>query len=228
MPSAEQRRLLAALVAKYHENLIADPDGGAAAYLAERGITRRAIDRFQLGYSGDTGSYKNADRLAIPYLSPAGPWHVKYRCIADHNCKDLGHGKYIYDDGAEQHLFNAQTLLTAERVVVVEGELDAVSVEAAGVPAVAYPGAETWKKNRHWRWCFDSVTEVIVVGDGDTPREGKEVGVGEEAAKAVADTLRQSLPDIDVRMVVMPLGHDANSFINTYGQVDFLAEIGAL
>lgn len=221
VPSSELRNSLDSLVEKYHEQV-----DGAATYLTSRGISPYAIDKFKLGYTGEDGNYKH--RLAIPYLTPVGPWHIKYRCIRDHDCKVEGHGKYVYDSGTEQMLYNAQTLIAAERAVIVEGELDAISVEMAGVPAVAFPGADTWRKNRHWRWCFDSCDQVIVVADGDTPREGKDKGVGEEAAISVADSLRTSLPDLDVRVVVMPLGHDANSLINELGQIEFLQLIGVI
>lgn len=238
VPSAEQRNSLAALVREYHDQIA---EGGAEAYLTDRGITRRAIDRFLLGYTGDTGDIKTANRLSIPYLTGRGPWQVKYRCLEQHDgtCKENRHGKYIYDDGAEQHLYNAETLLTTDRVVVVEGELDAIAVELTGAACVGYPGADTWRKSRHFRWCFDSVDEVIVVADGDPPEKNPknrdkspgdpgwtEAGVGEEAAKVVADSLRTALPDLTVRVCVMPTGHDSNSYINESGALDYLETIG--
>lgn len=206
-PSSGVRNSLAELVDKYHTQI---KDGGAEDYLAARGINRRAIDRFKLGSDGQ--------RLVIPYLTPTGPWQLKYRCVADHDCKELGHGKYAYDDGAQQLLFNAQTLLKADRAVITEGELDAITVEMAGAPCVAYPGADTWKTNRFWAFCFDSCDEVIVVADGDEP--------GEKAAVGVAELLRSRLPDTDVRKVSMPPGMDANSYVNSEGQMAFLDLIG--
>jgi DNA primase len=181
---------------------------GALPYLESRGITEDTARRFRLGYLDG--------KLVIPYLSPAGPWHCKYRCISDHNCKDVGHGKYTYDSGAEHHLYNAQTLLTATGVIVTEGEIDAITAEQHDLPAVAYPGAETWAKYKFWRWCFDSVDEIVVVGDGDEP--------GRKAATSVSDSLRSSVT-ADVRMVVLPDGEDTNSFITKYGSGEYLAEI---
>jgi DNA primase len=204
MPSSDARASLERKVAAYNANV-----AGALPYLTDRGITAETADRFRLGVD-PTG------RLVIPYLSPAGPWHLKYRCITGHDCKTEGHGKYGYDPGSEQHLFNAQTLLDAERVVVTEGELDAIAVEQAGMNAVAYPGAETWAKCKHWRWCFDSVVEIVVVADGDQP--------GRKAAGAVCDSLRLSA-HADVRVVVLPDGHDSNSFINEYGDLAYLEEL---
>lgn len=238
MPSAAQRTSLAELVSQYHANLT---DGGAAArYLSERGLYRSAIDKFQLGYTGDTGD-KAAHRLAIPYLTPAGPWQIKYRCIQDHDCKDNGHVKYLNTDGSQQRLFNAQTLLTASRVAIVEGEIDAISIEMCGVPAVAYPGADSWKAHPYWSWCFDSLDEVVVIADGDPPEKNPrnkdkqpggegwiDIGVGEDSARRVVTALEQAIPDLDVRLEVMPLGHDTNSFINEFGDFEFLELTGLL
>lgn len=228
MPSAAQRNSLAELVATYRDQM---PGSGAEAYLTERGINRRGTEKFQLGYTGDTADRATSNRLAIPYLTPAGPWQMKYRCLEDHDgtCKDNRHGKYVYDDGAQQLLYNTQTLLAADRAVVVEGEIDAISVEMAGAPCVAYPGAETWRKNRHWAWVFDSLDEVIFVADGDDPEKNPRetgMGVGEEAARQAADLLRNSLPDLEIQVHVMPVGHDSNSFINEYGPLDYLEQIG--
>lgn len=215
MPSPEQRRSLAEQAAKFHEQL---KGSGAETYLADRGLNRRAAQRFLLGFDGE--------RLTIPYLTPEGPWQIKRRCIADHDCKAEGHGKYKNEDGVRLSLYNAQTLLKADRVVIVEGELDAVAVESAGAPTVGYPGAQAWRSNKHWRWAFDSCDEVIVVADGDEPREGKQIGVGEEAGRSVTDSLRSSLPDLEVRLVVLPVGEDSNSFINKHGQLEYLEQIG--
>ena len=212
IPKAAHREALSELVTGYQERL-AGPDGGnCRQYLEQRSIGQWAIDKFQLGFDGE--------RLVIPYLTPTGPWQLKRRCIAAHDCKDTSHPKYIYDDGAAPHLFNAQTLRTAETVALVEGEMDAVSVEACGVAAVGYPGAQTWKSNRHWVWAFDSCKDVIVVADGD------EVGIS--AAKTVAESLRLNLPHVDVRMVAMPAGADANSYITSEGDFAFMEKIGAL
>lgn len=221
VPSSEHRSSLEVQAEMYHQQV-----DGLGAYLTDRGIYRSAIDRFKLGFTGDTEDFRIRNRLTIPYASAAGYWCIKYRCIEDHNCKELGHGKYINDDGAPTCMFNAQALLRADRAVLTEGELDAIAVSMLGVPAVGYPGVDTWRANRHWRWCFDSLEEVIVVADGDEPREGKRYGVGEEAARSVADSLRTALPDLTVRTVVLPVPHDSNSLINQEGDIAFLERIG--
>lgn len=185
----------------------------AKAYLDSRGINPESIEKFQLGF--DTGSR----RLTIPYLTPAGPFAVKERCIADHNCKDTNHPKYLYEQGTVPHLFNAPALLQADLAVVVEGELDAISVDQLGLTAVAYPGTSTWKSNPCWRWCFDSLTEVVVVADGDDQ--------GRQSAARVADSLRAAV-SADVRVVNLPDGEDSNSYINRFGEAEYLEKVELL
>jgi DNA primase len=221
LPSPDARRLLGSQIEKYHRQV-----GEVEAYLTSRGISRQSINRFKLGYTGNTDNYSTRNRLAIPYLTPAGPWHIKYRCIEDHDCKEAKCKKYTYEGGQQQHMYNASVLLDAERVVLVEGELDAISVSQCGVPAVAYPGAQTFRSNKHWRFCFDSCDEIIVVADGDPPDE-KGMGVGEREATEVARTLRDSVPG-DVDVVVLPLGEDSNSLIQRDGYEEFLLRIGWL
>lgn len=208
LPSNAARNSLESRVTAYQANL-----DGAIPYLTSRGISRETAERFRFGVNPDN------NRLVIPYLSPAGPWTLKFRCILHDDCKPIHKDKYIYEPGSDIHLYNASTLLHAERVLVTEGEIDAVTAEQIGLHAVAYPGAEMWGKHKYWRWCFDSVDEVVVVGDGDD--------AGRKAAGTVTDSLRNSI-HADVRAVVLPPGEDTNSFINNYGEYDFLAEIGWL
>jgi DNA primase len=177
------------------------------SYLHERGINDHSIKRFRLGAT-------ESGRLAIPYCTRSGIWHFKYRTVS-------GDGsKYVNDEGAEAHLYNASTLLAADECVITEGELDAITFEQAGVPAVGYPGATHWqaKGHAHWPYCFDSCRRVVVVGDGDS--------VGAEAAERVAKSLRETLPDCDVHTAVLPDGEDANSFAVQRGSLQLLEEVG--
>jgi len=187
-------------------------------YLARRGITGEVAGMFTLGYAAD-GEF--ARRLTIPYTTPAGVVQIKYRCTDPHHHDDTGLKhiesecpRYLYEAGTSTHLYNAQVLIHAtDRVVITEGELDAICVQAyTGLPAVAYPGVETWKKHAYYRLCFEGVSEVIVVADGDK--------VGREAAKRVADSI-----GMNARTVDMPAGHDSNSFLATQGVDEYLKRL---
>lgn len=186
---------------------------GARPYLDRRGISNDSIDKFKLGVDTDTR------QLTIPYLTPAGPWLIKYRCLSGHDCKEEGHAKYWYDPGAGHHLFNAACLVTADLVVITEGELDAISVDQLGLACVAYPGTAAWKAHPAWRWCFDSLEQIVVVADGDDP--------GRKAASAVTESLRNSV-NADVRQVNLPDGQDSNSYLIEHGEVDYLERLDLL
>lgn len=211
MPSPAQQKSLESRIAAYETTLAGEKGAGVRSYLDRRGLTAETITRFRLGANPENG------RLTIPFLNPAGAWSVKQRCVDHDDCKPIHPDKYINDPGAGVHLYNAQTLLTAERVVLVEGELDAITVEQIGFPAVAYPGVNNWQK--WFRWTFDSVDEVVVVGDGDEP--------GRKAANSVTESLRSAISG-DVRAVILPDGEDTNSFVLKYGAEAYLMEMGWL
>lgn len=171
---------------------------------------------FTLGYVPHGEEY--AGRMSIPYSTPSGVVQIKYRCA------NLQHGdhkgdscpKYLYEAGCGMHLWNARVLINAvDTVVVTEGELDAITVQAyTGVPAVAYPGTKTWDAQAHFRLCFEGISEVVVVADGDKP--------GRESARRVAESIGSH-----ARVVDLGDGEDSNSFITTHSASAFLDKIGS-
>ena len=188
--SVERRSALTAKARGFAANL-----EQGLPYLLSRGISREVAEMFQLGYV-PTGQ-EFGGRISIPYLTPSGVVSIKYRRM-----EETTEPKYLWEAGLGLHLFNAQILITAgDTVVLTEGELDAICIQAyVGFPAVAYPGTDTWKKQAHWPLCFEGVTEVVVLSDGDAP--------GREAARRVAETLGAK-----ARVIDLPDGLDANSFI---------------
>jgi DNA primase len=141
---------------------------------------------------------------------------IKYRCIEpEHgNHKEVRCPKYLVEEGCGTHLYNSPVLLSESGLVVVtEGELDALTVQAyCGLAAVGYPGVDTWKDNPHFRLCFEGVNEIVVVADGDEP--------GRKAAKRVADSLGYA-----ARVLDLPDGEDANSFIASHGAAVFTERV---
>jgi Toprim domain-containing protein len=186
--------------------------------LKGRGFDRSAVERFQLGVVDDPlPEHRHLEGwLVIPYLTVSGPVDLKFRCTEEHVCKAVHGTKYLYVKGTKPRLFNARTLVHAEgTVVMTEGELDAVAVETmADLPAVAYPGAESWgsAKQRHWPRVFDGVDRIVVVADGDEP--------GRKAAETVATSLERAVA------VRLPDGEDANSFLLQHGAEKFRELIG--
>lgn len=178
----------------------------ARAYLLSRGISMEAAQLFALGVA-DRGEH--AGRLSIPYVTETGVVAIKYRAM------DGSKPKYLNESGCGVHLYNARVLIReADRVVLTEGELDTLTVQAyTGIPSVAYPGVDTWKAQPHWRLCFQDVAEVVVIADGDD--------VGRASAERVAKSI-----GTHARVVEMPPEHkDANEFIAAQGAAAFLERI---
>lgn len=215
----EQRLLLAEATARYRRALTGPPSAcsdRAWEYLAARGLDGVA-ERYRLGVVtvAMPGHERMAGRLAIPYLTPAGPVTLKFRCIEHADCKEVKCPKYLGIEDSGVRLYNARAVLAAtDTVVICEGEFDAMAVSGvAGIPAVGYPGAGAWarKESAHWPRVFAGL-EVVVVADGDP--------AGIEAARAVAKSIDAA------RLVVLPAGEDSNSLIAKEGPDDFVGRLG--
>lgn len=206
--SPSQKKFLREATERYRAAMAGSP---AEAYLASRSLgwasIKPEVDRFALGYVGDPlpGHEMFRGYLAVPYLrwSQDRAWSVasiRFRCIQEHVHE--GHGKYMSSPGDRPRLFNTLALLPPrDTIAVTEGELDAITAQAAGVPAVGVPGAESWKK--HFRLPFRGYKQVFILADGD------------EAGRKFAATVAASLPNS--RIVPMPPRHDVNSFVAEAG-----------
>jgi hypothetical protein len=59
-------------------------------------------------------------------------------------------------------------------VLVVEGEIDAISATLAGFPAVAVAGVNAWKP--YFSRCFDGIGTVVICTDNDAKEDGSNQG----------------------------------------------------
>jgi DNA primase len=202
VPSKKQRLLLAEEVRRNHESLLnGEHSQSGRNYLKARGISDEMVSRWKLGYV-DSGSYRG--RISIPYWTPAGYSSAVYRCLhlPDDPCKELEHhNKYLATPGYRP-MFNVRALsLGADRVFVVEGELDAIVASHYGYPAVATGGKENWKP--WWSFCFDGPREVVVLRDGD------------QAGREFADHIKHVLRNVTV--IDFPDGYDVSSYSLEHG-----------
>lgn len=161
----EQRSLLESQTSRYQSNLYV-----AAEYLDGRGITEDTAVWARLGvvdepiYKDDDAAY---NRLTIPYITRSGVVDLRYRCIREHDCGEVGCAKYLGSPGATLRLYGVEDLITAgDTLAVTEGELDRLILRQLGYPSVGLPGAESWK--RHWHRLFEDFSRIIVFGDGDS------------------------------------------------------------
>jgi DNA primase len=177
----------------------------ALPYLQSRGISDVAAKEYQLGYVLDPPAeheqYKG--RLSIPYVTPTGAVDMKFRCIAEHDCKDTRCVKYQGESGASSRMYGVLALEKDSRFIAVcEGELDTVAANTiAGIPAVGINGANKWKP--HYQYLFEGYDEVIVLHDGD------------DGGRKLADTVTSAL--YNSRAVPLPDGEDVNSFLLEHG-----------
>lgn len=140
----------------------------AASYLDARGIGEQAALTARLGLVSDPvpGHERFVGWLAIPYL--AGPHVVamKFRCVSDHDCKDVGCQRYDAPAGQKARLYGAGTLATGGSVAaVVEGEFKAIVVHNVwGIPAVS-TSAGVWLD--HWPRTLADFDKVLIIADND-------------------------------------------------------------
>lgn len=186
--TASARKLLEQATVRYEADL-----DKAASYLAARGLTEQAARTYRLGYV--TGEHpadsEYANRLAIPYVTPAGGVvDIRYRALDDST------PKYLSRAGAKTRLFGVTNLLVESPVLyVTEGELDCCTSSAmCGLVTVGVPGANNWQP--HFKLLMADYVKVVVLCDGD------------EAGRQFGKTVCR---EVDTAVAVsMPAGMDVN------------------
>lgn len=129
------------------------PGSPGEEYLQGRRIGPRAAERLRLGYVSlddpPEGWERYAGRLAIPYLNVKGdPVWLKFRATPETRPNHKGEiDKYAQEPGGGTRLYNTIALsASGDTLCLVEGEFDAITLTALGLPAVGIPGAKSWKE----------------------------------------------------------------------------------
>ena len=170
-----QKQTLTTRADTYHSQLGSDEP---TSRLGREYLERRRLDgcaeNYRLGIVSQpmAGDEEYKGRLVIPYLTRGGVRGLKYRCIADHDCKEHAHPKYTQPHGQEQRLYNAPAYFSGRDIIgVCEGELDAITAsEHLEVPTFGIPGASQWRKlGQYWQLVLRDFATVIVFADGDEP-----------------------------------------------------------
>lgn len=173
--SDQQMESLEAAVARYEQHA-GDPD--VLSYLDARGLDYADSVSFRLGRVIDPAPehHHAVGRMAIPYLDRFGnPLSIKFRCLAEHNCKTHKCPKIISVSGERARLFNAARAILgdpltngqqASEIHVTEGEIDCIALVRAGFTcAVGLPGASAWRS--HYSRLLGQFKHVWVWGDPD-------------------------------------------------------------
>lgn len=153
--------------------------------------------------------------LAIPYLTPKGPVNFNFRCVQDHNCKEIPHhSKYWKRRGSPVNLYGVLSVAEADDwIVVTEGEIDALTWQQTGVPALAVPGAENWKP--HWANLLEDFSRVYLAEDGDNAGKDLWIAMSEHVDQSNTLVVRMRMPD----------GEDSNSMYLKHGKEYLLGRI---
>ena len=202
MQQSEQQKLLMEAVTRYSQALSEE----AIGYLEGRGISKDVAEQFSLGsvVSPAVGHEQFENWISIPYITAMGICvSVKFRRLDD------GKPKYGQPTGQKLHLYNvADILVDSGRIVICEGELDAIIMSGIlGIPAVGVPGVAAWKP--FYYKLFTGFDTIYVVGDNDVKEDGTNPGA--EFAKRVASEVLNS------QMVQLPPGMDITDYYLEYG-----------
>lgn len=197
--SRSQKDFLQEAASTYHDKIDL-----AYGYLEERGLSVATANMYRLGVVSQThaalGDEDYVGRLAIPYITASGDIvAIRYRSL------DSKEPKYLSAAGTEAHMYSVTSLLADSDVVVItEGEIDAMTLNQIGVPAVGVPGAKAWKP--HFHFLFEDFDRVLIACDGDQ--------AGREFGRMVADQVNGAIA------VHMPEGQDVNSVYVNSGEAE--------
>ena len=160
-------------------------------YLASRGISKETADKYKLfaGRKWFARLNKEADCIGFPYFRNGSLVGVKYRSFPD---KD-----FTQESGGSHDFFGLDNITPDKPIVIVEGEIDALTLHEAGIEnVVSVPGGAPVKvadgkvaasedKKFAFVWnareVLDKAPHVILATDQDTPGQA----LAEELARRI-------------------------------------------
>jgi twinkle protein len=137
-------------------------------WFANRGITEPTLQHWKIGESLEYFPQVNAKRRAINfnYYRENNLVNVKYRD---------GQKNFKMVSGAELIFYGLDNIKTMEKIYIVEGEIDALSLHEAGIYSVCSVPNGASKGNQRLEYldnCFEyfkDKTEIILCTDNDNP-----------------------------------------------------------
>jgi DNA primase len=145
----------------------------ALEYLATRNITRNYVE--ELGFRvGVEGKYKHCVVLPVYFQNEVvnlvarqiPPYETKERYNGPHK------GEAIMDKG--ELLYNFDSVIGSDYVVIVEGVFDAIALKAKGIPVVALLGKEISKEQIYL--VVENWDKVVVLLDGGFVKDALKIG----------------------------------------------------
>jgi DNA primase len=229
---AEDRELLAQVVAYYHETLKQSPE--ALAYVEQRGLrSHEAIDRFRLGFANRTLGYRlptNGTKaglgarerlqrlgvlresghehlngsLIVPIFGEEGEVVGMYgRKVTPESKLRKGTPLHLYLPGPHRGVFNVEALQASRTVILCEALIDALTFWCAGYRNVtASYGVEGFTADHLAAFKKHQTERVLIAYDRDD--------AGERASNALAERLQAQ--GIECFRIQFPKGMDANEY----------------
>ena len=219
----------------------------AVAYLKKRGISREIAAEFMLGYA--TSDWRGlADRFDRQALLEAGMLvskddgnaYDRFRerimfPIRDKRGRVIGFGGRVLDDSQPKYLNSPETSLfhkgqevyglhellqknpKPKRILLVEGYMDVIALAQSGLEyAVAALG--TAVSQAHINLLFRFAPEIVLCFDGDN--------AGKAAAWRAMDAVLPCLKDgRQLRVMLLPVGHDPDSIVRDQGLSRFVEAV---
>lgn len=243
--SAGLHDVMAAAQKWFAEHLAGIEGGEARAYLANRGIDAKVIDRFGIGFAPDArGKLKAAlkdlgeDKLIDTgmLIKPDEGEKASYDRfrgrimipIRDARGRVIAFGGRILGPGEPKYLNSPDTVLfdkgrtlynldraspasrSARRLIVVEGYMDVIALDRAGLAEVVAPnGTAVTEAQLERMWRLDG--QPICCFDGDA--------AGQKAAvRAALRALPYLAPERTLRFVALPSGQDPDDLVRSGGR----------
>lgn len=154
---------------KYHQSIAPE----IVDYLHSRGISDGVISSYKLGY----GAFYGKNWITIPIKDIDGNFSF-FKLRQD---PLGGKEKMTWPSGIEAQIYDWDTLLLPEdRLVICEGEMDALLLKSKGIPCLTNTHGAITVKNE-WIDHFNKNTEYFICYDNDD--------AGKTGAKKMADAL---------------------------------------
>lgn len=176
-------------------------DNPGLAYMLARGLSLETLNRFGVGYAAKWKHPKTAHLSKVPpsprVIIPTSPSSYLARDPRKPDNIPEKARKYMKSKVGKAHLFNADVLSTTNDVVfLVEGEIDAMSLEEIGEPAIGLGSASNKRRLIDLIKDHKPTAMLVLLPDND------------EAGKKAAEEITEDLKALGVASMVAEIFGD--------------------